>query len=393
VERRVVSPKHQGGIWKKVASGQFYTRVRPIGSTRARIMPTGTGHRPTALRVAAFVADLRQRGDHGRLLHAIAAGEIAVLEAFQLGEQRAVSEVARRRADATDVDTALYLDAWERWVIARGRSAGTAAKYRRQLELFWGQRPWLRSGWTPVGVSQRLDALAAHVTGSTANRYRAALSSFARYLVRVGVLASNPVRESVGFSANAARVQWYTMDEARAVIARLPEVAQGYEALMLATGMSSQEIARARVGDIDVARREVRAKGSKTRHRDRTVRMLDHFAWCVPYVAAAIAGRAPTALAWPGFASSTAIRRHRAGVTAAGVATSTLHDWRHTHAVLSLQAGESIIAVAHQLGHGGVKLAWDLYGRFAPSAIDYRTFATTAAPPAVGSPSHNGETS
>ncbi len=364
-----MSPYQKGG------SGPYYVRVRALDGRR-RTLSAGTDHARTAKAVGAWVADLRRRHDPHNLLGAILDGEISLAEAHQRGEAGARSELARRREAGKDIDTATHLAGWLDWCRKRGRAAATADTYARQVRRILGPTPWRRSTWTPPTVAARLDALP--YSGSTINRHRAALSSFARYLVRVGVLETNPVREVDGAAENPARIVWYPMADAERLIAALPALAQGYEALMCGAGLSTQEVQRLRVRDVDLGRREVRCHGSKTPHRNRVSRILDHFAWTVPYVAQAVRGKLPNALVWPGYHRGTAGRHHRATVAALGLPASTLHDWRHTHAVLSLKAGESLSVVAAQLGLGGPALVARVYGKHVPDIRDYRTFTEGA---------------
>lgn len=60
-------------------------------------------------------------------------------------------------------------------------------------------------------------------------------------------------------------------------------------------------------------------------------------------------------------------RWFREAVQAAGVRPVGLHDLRHTHATLMLQAGVPVKVVSERLGHASVQLTLDVYARVLPA--------------------------
>ena len=57
----------------------------------------------------------------------------------------------------------------------------------------------------------------------------------------------------------------------------------------------------------------------------------------------------------------------RVAVRAAPVPTIRLHDLRHTHATLLLQAGVPVKVVSERLGHAQISLTLDIYAHVLPA--------------------------
>jgi integrase len=57
-------------------------------------------------------------------------------------------------------------------------------------------------------------------------------------------------------------------------------------------------------------------------------------------------------------------------IAAAGVPRIRLHDLRHTHATLLLQAGTPIKAVSERLGHAKTSITLDTYAHILPDMQD-----------------------
>ena len=63
-------------------------------------------------------------------------------------------------------------------------------------------------------------------------------------------------------------------------------------------------------------------------------------------------------------------------LAAVGMKDYRSHDWRHTYAVQALRDGVTPQVVAHQLGHKTPAMVYAVYGRYAPTASDYRSRLT-----------------
>lgn len=206
-------------------------------------------------------------------------------------------------------------------------------------------------------------------SGSTKNRYRAALSVFAKWLVERDVIPHNIVRDVASFKANPARLVWLDRVQAKALVNALPLPYRAIEALMAATGVEWQVIERLVRRDIDLKAKTVHARGGKTPWRNRVVRATEVWAWKIfAEYARDFTENAPL---FP-LSKFRALEEHLVAAEAVKLPRTTLHDWRHTYAVQALRDGYSLQVVAHQLGHKDTLLVQTRYGRFVPDAADYR---------------------
>ena len=153
----------------------------------------------------------------------------------------------------------------------RGFSVNTTLAYERDL------RQW--AGWgydlAPAGVEAYLARLRREKQSpASVNRRRAALSSFCRYLVGEGVLATNPVALVEGRTRPDARLP-HTLTAGE--VARLlntpdPDTRRGCRdraliEMMYASGLRVSEVAGLRVGDLDTRRGLVRVRGKGNKER------------------------------------------------------------------------------------------------------------------------------
>lgn len=353
--------------YQKNGRGTWYTRVITMRGRRV-VCSCGTTDEGTAMSVEKWHQDIRRRLDPMGVLDAIADHRVALADAWRLGEHGAAAHVRELDADAADVDLAPLLDEWERTRAGQRTGGGdTLANYLKQIRKLFPTRPWRRSSLTTAGVARALDGLTC--SDATRNRYRAALSAFCAWLVRRGVLELNPARAVGGYKEGSPDVKFWELDQAKKLLDTIPAPYQGREAMMAGTGADWTDTTRMRVRDIDLTARVVRCYGSKTMHRNRTIRITQP--WVLPYLRRALKGKIPDALAFPG-GHRYALRKHYDACEAAKVPRFGLHSWRHTYAVLELRAGETPSVVAHQLGHGTPALVWARYGRFVPQARDYR---------------------
>ena len=357
-------------VYRKGDGHTYYTRVTASG--QRVVCSTGTTSKTTAASVEAWVKGVQGRHDPLRVLDAVVARTITLVDAFRLGEVGARAQLDAMAAHAADSDLRPYLAQWLAWRRQRKTGHAVLPHYEAQILRLWPEPRWPKSQWTPMECVRRLDAL-TKVSDGTRNRYRAALSAFAKYLVRTGVLDSNPVRDIGGYAESETQVLWYTEADAKRIIAALPAEYRVREALMVGTGMDWSDCARVRRRDVDLTARTVRCHGSKTPHRNRVVRITE--AWVLKHLEP-LKTMLPDALVCPPTATKDANkdanRVHRAALTACKIAQdSTLHDWRHHYAVTAFRRGEKPQVVTHQLGHGTTKLALDLYGKYLPNASDY----------------------
>ena len=358
-------------VYRKGGSKVYWTRVRDCDG-RTRLCSTETILRTTAASVESWHTEIRRRLDPGSVLTAIIDKEITLAGAYRLGEAGTVAHLQAVRAAAADVDLRTHFEAFKTWRGARSKGVGMVPKYAAQIEALWPEPTWRRSMWTPKEHARRLDALVG-VIDATRNRYRAALSAFSKYLVRVGVLEYNPLRSVEGFAESPTQEVWYPVVDVQRVMRALPDEFRVRELLMVGAGMDWTDCQRLRRRDIDFDTKEVRCHGSKTSHRNRVVRLTE--AWVIPLLKPLVATLLPDALVCLPHAPKVALQAHRAALTACKLTDSTLHNWRHHYAVTCLKRKDPPRQIAHQLGKANVKDVLDRYGKYVPQAEDYEAFS------------------
>lgn len=243
-----------------------------------------------------------------------------------------------------------------------------SAKYKIQVRVLIPEgQVFPATQFTTARITSFLDAL--DCSGSTKNRYRVALSQFASWLRRKGIIPHNVVTDTDSYPPNPPRDVWLDRVQAKALVAALPMPYRAIEALMAATGVEWQVIERLTRRDVDLRKRTVHARGGKTRWRNRVVRPTENWAWRI--FADYVKPMTESAIVFP-VSKFTALEQHLEASAVLKLPRTTLHDWRHTYAVLSLKAGYSLQVVAHQLGHRDTTLVQTLYGRHVVEKADYR---------------------
>lgn len=353
--------------YQKDGGKMWYCRVRTRGG-RTAIHPTGTPLRNAAVRVEAWVKEVRGNLDKVGILDAIIDKRITLADAYALGEEGVRAKFEAEAIAAADTNMTPLLTEFIEQKRKATRGSASADDYERQIRALFPATPFLRSQMTVPSIARRLDAL-PH-SDPTKNRYRAALSGFCRWLVRRGDLQTNPAREVGGYTERDGRDVWYDRETSLRVLrAIVGDTYRAREALMCATGMDWSDCTRLRVRDLDLKTLEVRCHGSKTKYRNRTIRITERD--LIPLIRPALANKLPDAMVFEG-GHRAAIKWHHRAVKAAKAPPSTLHDWRHTYAVNALKQGQPATVVAHQLGHRDANLVWTRYGRFVPGSADYK---------------------
>jgi integrase len=210
----------------------------------------------------------------------------------------------------------------------------------------------------------------------TKNRYRAALSVFAKWLVEREVLDTNPVRDVAMYKEHDPRMVWMTWDESWEVAQAAPSPYRALFALMAATGMELGAALRVKQSDIDFALQTVHARGSKTQWRNRVVRCE---LWAIAELAAISGDTIGPVPLFPGIGYKDALDTFKSAQKAVGLSGHRLHDLRHTYAVNALKKGYKPTVVAFQLGHKNASMVIKCYGRFVPDASDYQAGSATKA--------------
>src|SRR4051812_13605213 len=128
-----------------------------------------------------------------------------VYDAFVSGTLDAFMTAAL--AEASDVDLSPLVNEWAK---------KANAKYVTQVRvLIPATERFPRSQFRKARISKFLAELA--VEDSTRNRYRAALSVFAKWLVEREVIETNPVRDVASYTESDPRDLWFTWAEVQRV--------------------------------------------------------------------------------------------------------------------------------------------------------------------------------
>lgn len=222
------------------------------------------------------------------------------------------------------------------------------------------------TSFTTARVTEFLDGL--ECSGSTKNRYRTALSQFARWLRRKAIIPHNVVHDTDSSTPNHVEPRWLDRVQAKALVNALPMPYRAIEALMAATGVEWQVVERLTRRDVDLVKRTVHARGGKTAWRNRVVKPTELWAWRI--FAQYAKQFTENAQIFP-VSKFTALAQHLEAAAVLKLPRTTLHDWRHTYAVQALRDGYSLQIVAHQLGHRDTTLVQSRYGRHVPREEDY----------------------
>lgn len=337
-----------------------YVRV-PTRDGRLFTRATGTTDLSTAKHMARVLDELGPRGRRDDLVDAVALGKISIAtlyDAYVANDLEAVRERLR------DIDLSPLVEEWLSSVRS-SRAPETAERYRLYVRsLIPDEVRFSRSDLTVARIEQWVAS--RRVRPSTQRKYRACLSSFCQYLVRVGALVHNPVRDTLAPPASKARTRHIAMSEVLALADAQNEPYRTLSILLHGTGLDLSVALNLKRRDVDDTRREILAQRTKTKGNSshRNPKVAD---WAWPHIERFIALMTPNALLFPGISRYTASDKHRAACAVVGVEDYWLRDARHSYAVRAIRAGASIEFVAEQLGHASTQMVLDVYGRFRPS--------------------------
>jgi integrase/recombinase XerC len=272
--------------------------------------------------------------------------------------------------DPSAWDQALYA-----FLVEKGNRSGsrrTVESYSRMLWPFFAER-----SLTPERV-RAADVLAwVHGIGrsgrtpssTTVGARIACLSSYFRFLIRMGLAVSNPCDAVERPRAVQSVARGYSADEVRRLLEVVPDTTAGRRdrAILLTlvlTGRRRAEVIGLRAGDLSLEGETCfyayRGKGGKRGRRE-----LPHPAFeaiCATLVDAGkeLATMAPDESLWQaaarpgGVTSGTFYARFRRYLQAAGMTPTGIHVLRHTAAKLRRDAGESIESVSQFLDHSSL---------------------------------------
>jgi integrase/recombinase XerC len=197
----------------------------------------------------------------------------------------------------------------------------------------------------------------------------ACLSSFYRFLIRMGLVVSNPTDAVDRPRSIPAPERGYSADEVRRLLAVVPDTVAGRRdrAILLTlvlTGRRRAEVIGLRAGDLSVEGETVfyayRGKAGKRGRRELPRPAYEAICISLADVGKELAALAPNESLWQaaarpeGVTSGTFYGRFRRYLRAAGLAPTGVHVLRHTAAKLRRDAGESIEEVSAFLDHSSL---------------------------------------
>lgn len=272
--------------------------------------------------------------------------------------------------DPSTWDQALY-----GFLVEKGNRSGsrrTVESYSRMLWPFFAERSLTPDRVKPADVLAWVHGIGRSgrtPSATTVGARIACLSSFYRFLIRMGLIVANPCDAVERPRAIQSVARGYGADEVRRLLAVVPDSVAGRRdrAMLLTlvlTGRRRTEVVSLRAGDLSLEGETCfyayRGKGGKRGRRE-----LPHPAFQAICTTLADGGKdlatmAPAESFWQaaarptGVTSGTFYARFRRYLAATGLSPTGLHVLRHTAAKLRRDAGESIEAVSAFLDHSSL---------------------------------------
>ena len=295
--------------------------------------------------------------------------------------------------NASPWDQSLYA-----FLIEKGNRSGsrrTVESYSRMLWPFFADL-----GKTPDRVKPA-DVLAwAHGIGksgrtpsaTTVGARIACLSSYYRFLIRMGLVVGNPCDAVERPRTVQTPARGYGAAEVRRLLAVVPDTEAGRRdrailLVLVLTGRRRSEVINLRAGDLNLEGETVfyryRGKGGKTGRRELPRPASDAILRTLEDAGKELASMAPDESLWQagagsrGVTSSTFYARFRRYLSAAGLAPTGVHVLRHTAAKLRRDAGESIESVSAFLDHSSLAVTTTYLRRL--EGVEDRSWPSVAA--------------
>jgi integrase len=349
-------------IYRRGTKWSVYVPTR----TGGRVSRTsGTSEKALAKQMDAMLQRLANKREWV-FLDAVAEGKLSVGDLFDADVR---NELEALSGKLNDVDVAPFIAPWADAVRARtSTTSDTAQQYVTKIRsLVPEEGTLLRSELTYARLTEWLSQLP--VGPSTKRKYHAAMSSFCEHLLRAGIIDVNPMRNVKAPPAAAPRKRWLEFNQVIELVDAHDERYRPLCALIHGTGIEISAALKLRACDFDRVRKEVRARGTKTHTRDR-VAVIAEWAW--QYIEPRLATLLPQAMMFPNTDRWRALDALKAACSSIGLNDYTLHDARHTYAVIAIRNGAPFEVVAEQLGHANISQVVKVYGRFRPNADEKR---------------------
>jgi len=297
---------------------------------------------------------------------------------------------AHAPSDPSAWDQALYA-----FLVEKGNRSGSQRTVQSYARMLW---PFF-SHTTPDRITPG-DVLAwAHGIGlsgrppsaPTIGARIACLSSYYRFLIRMGQVTANPCDAVERPRTQPAPARGLYVDEVRRLLAVVPDTIPGRRdrAILLTfvlTGRRRAEVIGLRAGDVTVedgtAFYAYRGKGGKRGRRELPRPAYDAILVTLADAGLDLATMAPTESVWQagagpaGVSRGTVYARFRRYLVAAGLPPTGLHILRHSAAKLRRDAGESVEAVSSFLDHSSLAVTTVYLRRL--EGVEDRTWAEVA---------------
>jgi integrase len=345
--------------FKRPNRSTWYVTLRlPGGEVRRSC---GTADRPTARSIERALRELEQTREW-ELLNAVVDGKISLGTLYDAVRSKGLETL---RVALSDVDLEPFVNEWARVHARTGVKSDTIAHYLHAVRSFMREGvPCFRSTFSKAALDKWLSVY----PGSAGTRLKAhaAMSQFAKFLVRRDVIGTNYMRDVQRPRVGPPRVRFLDESDMKRLAEAQDEPYRTLSALLGGSGVEVSVAMALRRRDVDVAHREVRAAGTKTHSRDRVVRVAE---WAWPYLEARCVGLPPDVLLFSavGVDRWSARSAHHTACEALSIADYTQRDARHSYAVRAIRSGVPAEVVARQLGHANAVLVLKVYGRFAPN--------------------------
>jgi site-specific recombinase XerD len=270
--------------------------------------------------------------------------------------------------EASPWDQALYA-----FLVEKGNRSGsrrTVESYSRMLWHFF-------KGTTPDQVTPAVVLAYAHGIGLsgkppssvTIGARIACLSSYFRFLIRMGMVAANPCDLVERPRQSPAPARGYSADEVRRILEVVPDTVRGRRdrAILLVfvlTGRRRSEVMDLKASDISIEDGTVfysyRGKGGKRGRRELPRPAWEAIRTTLTDCDKDLATMGPEESLWQagagpkGLSGSMFYARFRKYLAAAGLQPTGLHILRHSAAKLRRDAGESVESVSAFLDHSSL---------------------------------------
>jgi integrase/recombinase XerC len=292
--------------------------------------------------------------------------------------------------------------AWDQVLYAFLVEKGNRSGSRRTVESY-GRMLWpffADLGKTPDRVKPAEVLAWVHGIGksgrtpsaTTVGARIACLSSFYRFLIRMGLVVSNPCDAVERPRATQSVARGYSAEEVRRLLAVVPDTVAGRRdrailLVLILTGRRRSEVINLKAGGLDLesetAFYSYRGKGGKRGRRELPRPAYEAIRTTLADAGKDFATMAPEESLWQagarpgGVTSGTFYARFRRYLRLAGLAPTGIHILRHTAAKLRRDAGESIEAVSSFLDHSSLAVTTTYLRRL--EGVEDRSWPDVAA--------------